>query len=116
VVKARKSHGLTLLGKSESRLPSSPAEARLETFPNPQDAPIASVSRSGLHFPVPGHRPDDFMQIVAEYAPAKLCVETKSLKFYRLRIETSALSTKRFRIESSTTLSSLFTARGHCHR
>ena len=36
-MKRAKSKGtsLTLLGRSETKLPSSPAEARLETFPNP---------------------------------------------------------------------------------
>jgi 7-cyano-7-deazaguanine reductase len=83
VAKARKSKGLTLLGKSEARLPSSPADARLETFPNPakrayrirfETADFTSLC------PVTGQM--DFAQITIEYVPAKLCVESKSLKFY----------------------------------
>src|SRR5205814_9311924 len=35
VAKRNKSAGLTLLGKSQARLPNSPADAKLETFPNP---------------------------------------------------------------------------------
>jgi 7-cyano-7-deazaguanine reductase len=75
--------GLTLLGKSEARLPSSPAEAKLETFPNPakrkyrirfETADFTSLC------PVTGQV--DFAQITIEYVPAKLCVESKSLKFY----------------------------------
>jgi 7-cyano-7-deazaguanine reductase len=75
--------GLTLLGKSEARLPSSPAEALLETFPNPakrgyrirfETADFTSLC------PVTGQM--DFAQITIEYIPAKLCVESKSLKFY----------------------------------
>jgi 7-cyano-7-deazaguanine reductase len=72
-----------LLGKSEARLPSSPAEARLETFPNParrnyrirfETADFTSLC------PVTGQV--DFAQITIEYAPAALCIESKSLKFY----------------------------------
>jgi 7-cyano-7-deazaguanine reductase len=83
VAKPNKSLGLTLLGKSESRLPGSPAEAKLETFPNPakrnyrirfETADFTSLC------PVTGQI--DFAQITIEYVPAKLCVESKSLKFY----------------------------------
>ena len=81
--KQNKAAGLTLLGKSETRLPSSPAEAKLETFPNPakrnyrirfETADFTSLC------PVTGQI--DFAQITIEYVPAKLCVESKSLKFY----------------------------------
>jgi 7-cyano-7-deazaguanine reductase len=83
VTKRNKSGGLTLLGKSEARLPASPADARLETFPNPskrnyrirfETADFTSLC------PVTGQM--DFAQIRIEYVPAKLCVESKSLKFY----------------------------------
>jgi 7-cyano-7-deazaguanine reductase len=83
VAKRHKPAGLTLLGKSEARLPSSPAEARLETFPNParrnyrirfETADFTSLC------PVTGQI--DFAQITIEYAPAALCIESKSLKFY----------------------------------
>ena len=75
--------GLTLLGRSEAKLPASPAEAKLETFPNParrayrirfETADFTSLC------PVTGQM--DFAQITIEYVPAKLCVESKSLKFY----------------------------------
>lgn len=74
---------LTLLGKSEARLPSSPTKARLETFPNParrqyrirfETADFTSLC------PVTGQT--DFAQITIEYVPDALCVESKSLKFY----------------------------------
>jgi 7-cyano-7-deazaguanine reductase len=74
---------LTLLGKSETRLPASPGQARLETFPNPakrnyrirfETADFTSLC------PVTGQM--DFAQITIEYSPARLCVESKSLKFY----------------------------------
>jgi 7-cyano-7-deazaguanine reductase len=83
VAKRRKTAGLTLLGKSEARLPASPDQARLETFPNPakrnyrirfETADFTSLC------PVTGQM--DFAQITIEYLPAKLCVESKSLKFY----------------------------------
>jgi 7-cyano-7-deazaguanine reductase len=83
VAKRKESAGLTLLGKSEVRLPGSPAHAKLETFPNPakrnyrirfETADFTSLC------PVTGQM--DFAQITIEYVPAKLCVESKSLKFY----------------------------------
>lgn len=83
VAKRSKSGGLTLLGRSESKLPASPSEAKLETFPNParrayrirfETADFTSLC------PVTGQV--DFAQITIEYVPAKLCVESKSLKFY----------------------------------
>jgi 7-cyano-7-deazaguanine reductase len=83
VAKRNKSGGLTLLGRSEAKLPGSPADAKLETFPNPakrayrirfETADFTSLC------PVTGQM--DFAQITIEYIPAKLCVESKSLKFY----------------------------------
>lgn len=83
MAKQKKAAGLTLLGKSETRLPASPDEAKLETFPNPakrnyrirfETADFTSLC------PVTGQM--DFAQIRIEYMPAKLCVESKSLKFY----------------------------------
>ena len=79
----RNKSGLTLLGRSETKLPASPAEAKLETFPNParrayhirfETADFTSLC------PVTGQM--DFAQITIEYVPARLCVESKSLKFY----------------------------------
>ncbi|HEV2840551.1 MAG TPA: preQ(1) synthase [Chthoniobacterales bacterium] len=83
MAKRRKPAGLTLLGKSEARLPASPADARLETFPNParrnyrirfETADFTSLC------PVTGQV--DFAQITIEYVPNALCIESKSLKFY----------------------------------
>ena len=83
MAKRSKPPALTLLGKSEAGLPSSPAEAKLETFPNPakrnyrirfETADFTSLC------PVTGQM--DFAQIAIEYIPARLCVESKSLKFY----------------------------------
>jgi len=83
VPRPNKTAKLTLLGKSEARLPSSPTKARLETFPNParrqyrirfETADFTSLC------PVTGQT--DFAQITIEYVPDALCVESKSLKFY----------------------------------
>ena len=83
MAKRSKPAGLTLLGKSEAQLPSSPAEARLETFQNParrnyrirfETADFTSLC------PVTGQV--DFAQITIEYVPDALCLESKSLKFY----------------------------------
>jgi 7-cyano-7-deazaguanine reductase len=74
---------LTLLGRSEAKLPSSPSEARLETFTNP------ARRNYQIHFetddftclcPVTGQ--PDFARIAIDYVPDRLCVESKSLKFY----------------------------------
>jgi 7-cyano-7-deazaguanine reductase len=80
---SRKKTTLTLLGRSQARIPTSPAEARLETFPNP------ARRNYRIHFhtadftslcPVTGQA--DFATIEIDYVPNKLCVESKSLKFY----------------------------------
>src|SRR3954451_5964690 len=78
-----KSKSLTLLGRSETRLPKSPDEAQLETFPNPAKRPYTIRFESSDFTslcPVTGQM--DFAHIVIEYVPDALCVETKSLKFY----------------------------------
>jgi 7-cyano-7-deazaguanine reductase len=75
---------LTLLGRSEAKLPGSPNEARLETFPNP-----APKRDYWIHFetddftslcPVTGQA--DFARIDIDYVPDRMCIESKSLKFY----------------------------------
>jgi 7-cyano-7-deazaguanine reductase len=74
---------LTLLGRSQAKLPASPSQARLETFPNP------ARRHYWIHFetddftslcPVTGQA--DFARIDIDYVPDRLCVESKSLKFY----------------------------------
>jgi 7-cyano-7-deazaguanine reductase len=83
VTKAKKSNRLTLLGRSEARLPVSPSSARLETFQNP------ARRNYWIHFetddftslcPVTGQA--DFARIDIDYVPDRACVESKSLKFY----------------------------------
>jgi 7-cyano-7-deazaguanine reductase len=82
VARAKQSR-LTLLGRSEAKLPSSPGEAKLETFPSPARRPYRvrfETSDFTSLCPVTGQM--DFAQIVIEYVPNQLCVESKSLKFY----------------------------------
>jgi 7-cyano-7-deazaguanine reductase len=75
---------LKLLGRSEHRLPQSPDEATLETFPNRAPGRNYRVTLSAPEFssicPVTGQ--PDFALLEIVYAPGKLCLETKSLKFY----------------------------------
>ena len=77
------SQPLKLLGRSEARLPTSPDEAELETFPNPAQRPyrirFETADFTSL-CPVTGQM--DFAQVVIEYVPDRLCIESKSLKFY----------------------------------
>ena len=79
-----KTSRLTLLGRSDAKLPASPGEAHLETFPNP-----APRRNYWIHFetddftsvcPVTGQ--PDFARIDIDYVADGLCVESKSLKFY----------------------------------
>ncbi len=83
MARIKQNRGLTLLGRSEAKPPASPAEARLETFPNP------TRRNYRIHFetddftslcPVTGQA--DFARIDIDYVPDRSCVESKSLKFY----------------------------------
>jgi 7-cyano-7-deazaguanine reductase len=82
-VATRTTKALTLLGRSDAALPSSPDEAQLETFPSPATRPYTirfETSDFTSLCPVTGQM--DFAQITIEYVPDALCVESKSLKFY----------------------------------
>jgi 7-cyano-7-deazaguanine reductase len=75
---------LSLLGRSEHRLPASPDDAALETFPNRTLARNYSIHLSAPDFsslcPVTGQPDAAHVEIL--YIPDERCVETKSLKFY----------------------------------
>ena len=75
---------LTLLGHSENRLPASPEEAKLETFPNCRPGRQFWINLDCPEFsslcPVTGQ--PDTAHVVIRYIPGESCVETKSLKFY----------------------------------
>lgn len=75
---------LTLLGHSENKLPQSPDEAKLEAFPNRTPGRNYRITLNCEEFtsicPVTGQPDCAHIEIV--YVPDKLCIETKSLKFY----------------------------------
>lgn len=76
--------GLTLLKKGETRYPTSPDEARLETFDNANRRRNYWITFKTSEFtslcPITGQ--PDFATITIEYIPDALCVESKSLKLY----------------------------------
>jgi len=82
--KSRKYDHLTLLGKSVGRYPGAPASSTLETFDNKYPARDYWIQFDSPEFtsmcPVTGQ--PDFAAIRIDYVPDKLCIETKSLKFY----------------------------------
>ena len=75
---------LSLLGRSENRLPQQPSASILETFPNRTVDRNYTVHLSAPEFssicPVTGQ--PDTAHIEIYYMPGERCVETKSLKFY----------------------------------
>jgi 7-cyano-7-deazaguanine reductase len=84
MAKAKRARQLTLLGRTEAKLPASPSEARLETFLNPEPRRNYRIHFETGDFtsvcPVTGQ--PDFARIDIDYVPDRLCVESKSLKFY----------------------------------
>ena len=75
---------LTLLGHSQNRLPRSPEEAKLELFPNRNAGRNYWIELDYPEFsslcPVTGQ--PDTAHLTIKNIPDKVCVETKSLKFY----------------------------------
>ncbi|HEV7869249.1 MAG TPA: preQ(1) synthase [Chthoniobacteraceae bacterium] len=76
--------GLKLLGKNAPGFPETPAAATLDVFNNlyaQRDYWIRFESEDFTSLcPVTGQ--PDFAHIAIDYIPGKLCIETKSLKFY----------------------------------
>ncbi len=72
------------LGKAINELPSSPAEAELDCFPNRHNARDYVVEFNCVDFTsrCPVTQQSDFANIVIRYVPNEKCIETKSLKFY----------------------------------
>ncbi len=68
MARSKRAGQLTLLGRTDAKLPASPGDARLETFPNP--APNRNYR---IHFET-----DDFTSV----CPVTGQLESKSLKFY----------------------------------
>lgn len=75
---------LTLLKKSETKFPASPADASLETFENLFEKRDYEITFECPEFtslcPVTGQ--PDFGEITIKYIPDKLCIESKSLKIF----------------------------------
>ncbi len=80
----KKLTGLTLLKKGETRYPTSPNEANLETFENASQQRNYWITFETSEFtslcPITGQ--PDFATIRIEYIPGELCVESKSFKLY----------------------------------
>lgn len=76
--------GITLLGKGETRYPTSPDEARLETFANPHPERDYTVHFDCPEFTClcPITSQPDFGHISIRYVPDQACIESKSLKLY----------------------------------
>lgn len=76
--------GLTLLKRSETKVPASPDQAVLEAFDNRFQGRDYWVTFDCPEFtslcPVTGQ--PDFGHIEVRYVPGKKCIESKSLKFY----------------------------------
>ena len=75
--------GLTQLG-SKAELPASPEEAVLESVPNSQEGTLYLVRFTCPEFTslCPRTGQPDFANLVIDYAPDKLLVESKSLKLF----------------------------------
>lgn len=73
-----------LLGSSESTYPNSPSFKTLETFPNRNPNRNYWITFDCPEFTsmCPVTSQPDFASIHIRYVPDKLCIETKSLKFY----------------------------------
>ncbi|TFH13510.1 MAG: NADPH-dependent 7-cyano-7-deazaguanine reductase QueF [Lentisphaerales bacterium] len=82
--KRQTSGRLSLLGKSVTPVPASPQEATLEAFENKSRQRDYIVRFDCPEFtslcPITGQ--PDFGSITIEYVPARLCLESKSLKLY----------------------------------
>jgi 7-cyano-7-deazaguanine reductase len=80
----KKLTGLTLLKKGETRYPTSPDDANLETFENANQQRNYWITFETAEFtslcPITGQ--PDFATIRVEYIPGELCVESKSFKLY----------------------------------
>ena len=77
-------NSITLLGKGKTRYPSSPKQARLETFANTHPERDYRVTFDCPEFtsmcPITGQ--PDFGRLSIQYVPDALCLESKSLKLY----------------------------------
>ncbi|HFC00315.1 MAG TPA: NADPH-dependent 7-cyano-7-deazaguanine reductase QueF [Phaeodactylibacter sp.] len=72
------------MGKAVNELPTTPDEAKLDTFPNRHQVRNYTVEFDCVDFMsmCPITQQSDFAKIHIQYIPADKCIETKSLKFY----------------------------------
>ena len=79
-----KSQKLSLLGRSEDRLPKKPDRKILETFPNRNKKRDYVITFDCSEFTslCPVTKQPDFATLEIRYIADEVCVETKSLKFY----------------------------------
>lgn len=79
-----KTEGLTLLKRSETHVPESPDEARLESFRNTHVENDYTVRFTCPEFTslCPVTSQPDFGRITIEYVPDQFCLESKALKLY----------------------------------
>ncbi|MCD5401851.1 preQ(1) synthase [candidate division NPL-UPA2 bacterium] len=82
--KTRRGEELTLLGRKITGYPSSPQEARLETFENQYLGRDYWITLDCPEFSslCPRTGQPDFGTITIQYIPDKKCLEAKSLKLY----------------------------------
>ncbi len=83
-VKTRRGEEVTLLGRKTTGYPSSPQEARLETFENQYPGRDYRVTFDCPEFTAicPRTSQPDFGIIKIQYIPDRKCLEAKSLKLY----------------------------------
>jgi 7-cyano-7-deazaguanine reductase len=82
--KKNSKRGLTLLGSASATYPAAPSGSVLESFENrsPSRDYIIRFDCADFTSLCPITQQPDFAQIQIEYIPDRLCIETKSLKFY----------------------------------
>ena len=82
--KKRPIPGLSLLNQNEKRYPATPAEAKLEAFPNRHPGRDYVITLDCPEFTslCPITSQPDFGELTIEYVADTLCVESKSLKLY----------------------------------
>ena len=75
---------ISLLGRSENRLPDKPEVSILETFPNrsPQRDYLIHLDYPEFSSLCPVTGQPDSARLEISYVPGASCIETKSLKFY----------------------------------
>jgi 7-cyano-7-deazaguanine reductase len=82
--KNRNLESLKLLGRSDTSFPSAPSAKTLEAFQNKFSRRDYWIRFESPEFtsmcPVTGQ--PDFARITIDYVPDRLCIESKSLKFY----------------------------------